>query len=71
MDPFENMKTGWKRQKFQAGGKPVVCSHCGSDRLIEFSLNGSLIGLLFGLQCCGCNHVEFFADKPEEVKNAA
>jgi hypothetical protein len=65
------MDTKEKSGKFKAGRKLVVCSHCGSDRLVEFSLNRSFIGLLFGLQCCDCKHIEFFADMPEEVTNVA
>ena len=65
------MNTKKKSSKFKAGGKLVSCSHCGSGRLVEYGLNGSFIGLLFGLQCCDCKHIEFFADMPEEVTNAA
>ena len=63
------MNTPDKYPKFQAGGKPIVCSHCGCDRLSEFISNGLFLGFMFGLQCSACLHIELFVGKPKEVKN--
>ena len=63
-------------RQFEAGGKPVVCSHCGSD---GFQWHGhGLAGTRFKpfvggyvLECCQCSHLEHFAKKPPEIEPAA
>ena len=59
-------------RQFQAGSKPVVCSHCGSD---GFQWHGhGMLGTRYkaifiegyALQCCQCSHLEFFGKRPEE-----
>jgi hypothetical protein len=51
---------------FQAAGKTIVCSHCGSDSFASFGVVGlSLAG--FGLQCSKCTRLEYFASQPTQI----
>jgi len=60
-------------QRFQAGGKPVICSLCGG---IVFHWHGhgtvgtrykALFVEGYALQCCECSHLEFFGKRPEQL----
>jgi hypothetical protein len=51
---------------FQAAGKTVVCSHCGSDSFTSLGVVGlSLAG--FGLKCSKCTRLEYFASQPTQI----
>lgn len=60
--------------QFVAAGRPVVCSHCGSN---GFQWHGSgMAGSRFkpfvggyALECCRCSHLEHFAKKPVKSKS--
>lgn len=63
-------------RQYEAGGKPVVCSHCGGS-IFEWHGEG-LIGTRFknfiggyALACSQCSHLEQFAKKPVEIEPAA
>jgi len=57
-------------QKFQAGGKPVICSHCRSDGFQWYGLAGaSFAG--YGLECVQCGHLEYYTKKPTEIEDIA
>jgi hypothetical protein len=53
--------------RFQAAGKTIVCSHCGSDLFASFGVVGlSLAG--YGLQCSKCTRLEYFASQPTQLE---
>jgi hypothetical protein len=57
-------------QKFQAGGKAIICSHCGSDGFKRLNGPGrSWAG--YGLQCLQCSHLVYFGEEPVEIEGAA
>jgi len=62
-------------QKFRAGGKTVMCSHCGNGSFLPYELTKiatkGLLCELHGLLCAKCSHLEFFAQEPEEIDNPA
>jgi hypothetical protein len=52
--------------QYQAAGKTIVCSHCGSDAFERVGVAGiSYAG--HGVQCCRCSHIEYFGKRPQEV----
>ena len=55
-------------QGFQAGGKTIVCSHCGGEGFVPFDLDKwAAQGMLreqHGLECFACGHLELFTKKP-------
>jgi len=57
-------------RKFQAGGKGVVCTQCGSDRFHHYGAGGwSYSG--YGLECANCSHIEYFGKRPKGAKDGA
>jgi hypothetical protein len=51
--------------KFQAAGKIIACSHCGSEGFEWAGVAGiSYAG--YGVKCCRCSHVEYFGKRPKE-----
>jgi hypothetical protein len=61
-----------KPQRFQAGGKPIACSHCGGESFAPHDLSRlASEGLLrehHGLECSTCGHLELFTKKPAEIE---
>jgi hypothetical protein len=58
------------RQRFQAGGRPVVCTQCGNDGFHRYGP----IGVTFsgyGLECSNWTHIEYFSKRPKEVEEGA
>jgi hypothetical protein len=64
---IEAAKQTFNPKRYQAAGKPVHCSHCGTD---SFEMPSGLIGTFTGytLQCCQCGHLECFGKEPVEIK---
>jgi hypothetical protein len=53
-------------RRFQAGGKTVVCSHCGNDTFESVGLGGiSFAGS--GIACSRCTHIEYFTTTPYDL----
>lgn len=51
---------------FQAGGKTIVCSHCGSDSFDYIGVAGiSIAG--YGIGCSKCSHFEHFTSAPSRI----
>jgi hypothetical protein len=67
------MKESLRPRQFEAGGKQVVCSLCGSDGFHwhGHGTAGTRYKALFiegyALQCGQCSHLEFFGKRPAEV----
>ena len=61
-------------QSFQAGGKTIVCSHCGGEGFVPYDLakyaTQALLREQYGLECSGCGHLELFTKKPVEIEAA-
>jgi hypothetical protein len=57
-------------QRFQAGGKPVVCTHCGAEGFQRYGPLGATFGG-YGLECSSCSHIEYFGKRPKEVEDGA
>ncbi|MEI8290723.1 MAG: hypothetical protein WCH99_14750 [Verrucomicrobiota bacterium] len=59
-------------RKFEIGGKPVICSHCGGSgfQWHGYGVFGSRRQIIavdgFMLECCDCSHVEIFGKRPVE-----
>jgi hypothetical protein len=51
-------------QKYQIGGKVIVCPHCGGSRFT--TMYSSLIGCV--LTCANCTRKQIFDAKPEPVE---
>jgi hypothetical protein len=52
--------------RFEAAGKTIVCSHCGSDSFASVGVVGlSLAG--YGIQCSKCTRIEYFASQPSQI----
>ncbi len=52
--------------RFQAGGKTIVCSHCGNDTFEQVGVAGvSFAG--YGVACSKCSHIEYFRSEPSAV----
>ena len=52
--------------RFEAGGKRVVCSHCGNTTFDWVGVLGiSHAG--YGIQCSNCTHLEYLGNRPREV----
>ncbi|HEY4417047.1 MAG TPA: hypothetical protein VGO57_15260 [Verrucomicrobiae bacterium] len=60
-------KQTYQPKKYQAAGRPVLCSHCTGD---SFEMPPGIIGTFSGyvLQCCQCGHLECFGKEPTEIK---
>ena len=51
--------------QFQAGGKTIVCSHCGHDGFDLVGVAGiSIAG--YGIECSKCTHIQYFRKKPRQ-----
>ena len=51
---------------FQAGGKTIVCSHCGNDSFDYIGVAGvSIAG--YAIACSKCTHVEYFTSAPSRI----
>jgi hypothetical protein len=65
----------FRPRQFEAGGKPIVCSHCGSSSFERYRtgvLDRAKIGFAgYALSCCQCSHLEYFAKEPSEIETAA
>ncbi len=63
---------GPKPQSFQAGGKTIVCSHCGGKKWVPYDLvNVASEGLSrehYGLECSVCSQLVLFTKKPIEIE---
>jgi hypothetical protein len=61
-------------QRFQAGGKIIACSQCGSTDFVPYELTKSategLLRELYGLRCAKCSHLEFFAQRPLAIEDS-
>jgi hypothetical protein len=57
-------------EKFRAGGKTVVCNHCGGDSFERYGPLGATFGG-YGLECSKRSHIEYFGKRPKEVDDAA
>jgi len=57
-------------QRFQARGRPVVCSQCGSGGFQRYGPIGVTFGG-HGLQCSNCAHIEYFGERPKEADDGA
>jgi hypothetical protein len=55
------------QQKYQASGKPVICSHCGGDTFER--INGGLVWA-HTLKCIKCSRLDFFGMMPLEVSDS-
>ena len=52
--------------KFQAAGKTILCSHCGSDAFNWVGVAGiSYAG--YGVKCSRCTHIEYFGERPKQM----
>ncbi len=52
--------------RYEAGGKIVVCSHCGSDAFDWVGVAGiSYAG--YGVKCVRCTHIEYFGKRPRQL----
>jgi hypothetical protein len=52
---------------FQAGGKTIVCSHCGNDSFDYIGVAGiSIAG--YGIACSKCTHVQYFTSAPSKIE---
>jgi hypothetical protein len=52
---------------FQAGGKAIVCSHCGNDSFDYIGVAGiSIAG--YGIACSKCTLVEYFTSAPSRIE---
>jgi hypothetical protein len=63
-------------RQFEAGAKPVVCSHCGSHgfQWHGYGIVGTKYKPMVGgyiLECSQCSHLEHFAKKPTEIDPTA
>jgi hypothetical protein len=62
-------------RSFQAGGKTIACSHCGTEGFMPYDLEKwAAQGLLheqYGLECSACGHLELFTEKPVETETTA
>jgi hypothetical protein len=64
----------FRPRQFEAGGKSVVCSHCGNEgfRWHGHGLAGTRFKPFAGgfvLECCQCSHLEHFSKKPAEIES--
>jgi hypothetical protein len=59
-------KSAMGAQRYQAAGKPIVCSHCGGDRFTTPGWPG-LVGYV--LDCEHCKQRLLFAEKPVWLKD--
>ncbi len=64
---------GPKPQSFQAGGKTIVCSHCGGRQWVRYDLEKwvpqGFLRQQHGLECSACSHMEFFAKRPTDIES--
>ena len=52
--------------QFKAGGKTIVCSHCGNDAFDLVGVAGiSIAG--YGIVCSKCTHILYFKNKPRQI----
>jgi hypothetical protein len=52
--------------KYEAAGKTIVCSHCGTDLFNWVGVAGiSCAG--YGVMCCRCTHIEYFGTRPKQL----
>jgi DNA-directed RNA polymerase subunit RPC12/RpoP len=69
---FDSVNTK-KPGEYDAGGKPVVCPHCGGTALIEEAVSFRTFGLfgegLFTLACARCGYVQLFLKRPRQRQN--
>jgi hypothetical protein len=55
-----------RTHKYEAAGKTIVCSHCGSDDFEWVGVGGiSYAG--YGVKCDRCSHIEYFGKRPKEL----
>jgi len=57
-------------EKFRAGGKTIICTHCGSDDFEPYGPLGATFGG-YALECSKCSHIEYFGKRPKEVEDGA
>lgn len=63
----EAAKQASQPRRFQAGGKPIVCSHCGAENFeIPTRIGTTFTG--FALQCFQCSHLVYFGKEPTALK---
>ena len=56
-----------QHNQFQAGGKIIVCSHCGNDSFDYIGVSGiSIVG--YGIACSKCTLVQYFTSAPSKVE---
>jgi hypothetical protein len=52
--------------RFQAGGKTIVCTHCGNDIFEPVGMVGmSVAG--YGIACSKCTRIDYFRSEPSPV----
>lgn len=75
-DIAQQMKPG----EFDAGGKQVVCLHCGDTTFTERATTASTVGMagsfdilemVFTLACTGCGYVQWFLKRPKRRQSQA
>jgi hypothetical protein len=54
----------------QAGGKPVICSHCRRDGFQRYGLVGATFAG-YGRECVQCGPLEYFTKNPTEIEDTA
>ncbi len=59
-------KSAMGAQRYRAGGKLIVCSHCGGERFTTPGMP-TLVGYI--LDCYHCKQRFLFAEKPEQLEN--
>ncbi len=54
-------------QAYQANGKRITCSICGSDGFLRYGPLGETFGG-YGLECSTCSHIEYFCKRPKKLE---
>lgn len=73
LDRVDAWFQGAKPGEYDAGGKQVVCLHCGgtafAERVASISTLDMSVEGIFSLACTRCGYIQLFLKRPQRRQN--